>query len=274
MRQPSPPVSQLPFSVLRWAWLLLPILAAALQGDGTNRPNILLLLADDLGFSDLGCYGGEITTTNLDSLAQNGLRFTQFYNTARCWPSRAAILTGYYAQEVRRDEVAGVPSGMRGQRPAWAPLLSERLHTLGYRTYHSGKWHLDGQPLKNGFDHSYSLNDHDRYFAPQLHTEDDQPLPPIKPGSGYYATTAIADHAIRCLKEHATAHSNEPFFSFVAFTSPHFPVQAPITTIVMWKGGMRCDKDDGLACRRWESVAAPWPPSSDRSVRRIRSRMP
>lgn len=235
--------------------LVLSLFANVLYAGGTNRPNILLLLADDLGFSDLGCYGGEIATPNLDSLAENGLRFTQFYNTARCWPSRAAILTGYYAQEVRRDEVVGVPSGMRGQRPTWAPLISERLHPLGYRSYHSGKWHLDGQPLKDGFDHSYCLNDHDRYFAPQLLTEDDHPLPPVKPGTGYYATTAIADHAIRCLKEHASAYSNQPFFSFVAFTSPHFPVQAPAGDIARYQDRYT-DGWDALRQRRWTRMQA------------------
>src|SRR5207249_3024111 len=87
------------------------------------RPNILLIVADDMGFSDAGCYGGEVATPNLDALAKQGLRFTQFYNTARCWPSRAAILTGYYAQEVRRDTIPGIKSGGQGTRPAWARLL-------------------------------------------------------------------------------------------------------------------------------------------------------
>src|SRR5687767_1495698 len=105
------------------------------------RPNVVVILADDLGYSDLGCYGGEIRTPHLDGLARGGLRFTQFYNTARCWPSRAALLTGYYAQQVRRDTVAGVPSGGKGVRPKWAPLLPEMLRPLGYRSYHSGKWH-------------------------------------------------------------------------------------------------------------------------------------
>src|SRR5688572_12168451 len=87
------------------------------------RPNVLVIIADDLGFSDLGCYGGEIQTPNLDGLAKGGLRFTQFYNTARCWPTRGALLTGYYAQQVRRDTVPGLPSGGRGVRPPWARLL-------------------------------------------------------------------------------------------------------------------------------------------------------
>jgi arylsulfatase len=199
------------------------------------RPNILLLVADDMGFSDAGCYGGEIATPNLDALARNGLRFTQFYNTARCWPSRAALLTGYYAQQVRRDTVPGVRSGAQGTRPPWARLLPEMLQPLGYRSYHSGKWHVDGKPLENGFDRSYSLNDHDRHFTPRRHTEDDKPLPPVAAGSGYYSSTAIADHAIRCLQEHAARYASRPFFAFVAFTSPHFPVQAPAADVARYR---------------------------------------
>jgi arylsulfatase len=97
----------------------------------TGKPNILIILADDMGFSDAGCYGGEIATPNLDALARKGLRFTQFYNTARCWPSRAALLTGYYAQQVRRDTLPGIKSGGQGTRPPWARLLPELLQPLG-----------------------------------------------------------------------------------------------------------------------------------------------
>ena len=190
------------------------------------RPNVVIILADDMGFSDAGCYGGEIATPNLDALAKNGLRFTQFYNTARCWPSRAAILTGYYAQQVRRDTLPGIKSGSQGTRPPWARLLPEMLKPLGYRTYHSGKWHVDGLPLANGFDHSYSLNDHDRHFTPRQHTEDDKPLPPVEAKAGFYSTTAIADHAIKCLKEHAEKHADKPFLEYLAFTAPHFPLHA------------------------------------------------
>ncbi len=206
-----------------------------LPAAGALRPNILLILADDLGFSDLACYGGEISTPNLDSLAKGGLRFTQFYNTARCWPSRAAILTGFYAQQVRRDTVPGLTSGAVGTRPPWARLLPEMLRPLGYRSYHSGKWHVDGKPMQNGFDHSYSLNDHDRHFAPQLHTEDDVPVPAVPVGTGYYTTTAIADHAIKCLKEHAGKHPSQPFLEFLAFTAPHFPVQAPSEDVARYR---------------------------------------
>src|SRR6187200_365179 len=89
-----------------------------------NKPNIVLILADDLGYSDVGCYGSEIATPNLDGLAKNGLRFTNFYNTARCWPTHAALMTGYYPQQIRRDTVPGVKSGGQGTRPAWAQLIS------------------------------------------------------------------------------------------------------------------------------------------------------
>ena len=208
---------------------------AAVYAAAPAKPNILIILADDMGFSDPACYGGEIETPNLDALAKDGLRFTQFYNTARCWPSRAAILTGYYAQAVRRDTVSGVKSGVNGARPLWAPLLPEMLKQLGYRSYHSGKWHLDGRPLQNGFEHSYSLDDHDRYFTPRSHSEDGKSLPPVAADSGYYATTAIADHAIQWLKEHADKHADQPFFEFLAFTSPHFPLQAPAEDIARYR---------------------------------------
>ncbi|MFM7590618.1 MAG: sulfatase-like hydrolase/transferase, partial [Isosphaeraceae bacterium] len=139
--------------------LLFPTLVKA------TPPNIVVIMADDLGYSDLGCYGGEIRTPNLDQLAKNGLRFSQFYNTARCWPSRAALLSGYYAQQVRRDAIPGLePTGGQGTRPAWARLLPQYLQPLGYRSYHAGKWHVDGPVLAGGFDHSYALNDHDRNF--------------------------------------------------------------------------------------------------------------
>lgn len=190
------------------------------------RPNVLLILADDMGFSDAGSYGGEIATPNLDALAKNGLRFTQFYNTARCWPTRAAVMTGYYAQQVRRDTFSPRGGGQLGVRPSWAPLLSAMLQPLGYRTYHSGKWHIDGKPLQNGFDHSYDLEDHNHNFSPRLHFEDDKPVPPVQQGTGYYTTTAFADHAIAHLTEHAEKYSGQPFFEYLCFTAPHFPLQA------------------------------------------------
>ena len=192
-----------------------------------DKPNILIILADDLGFSDLGCYGGEIQTPNLDRLAARGLRFTQFYNTARCWPTRSALMTGYYAQQIRRDKIPGAPkTGGRGRRPAWAPLLPQLLKPAGYRSYHVGKWHIDGMPLAGGFDRSYYLKDQGRFFNPKRHWLDDKPLPPVEKGSRFYATTALADHAIRFLTEHAEKHPGKPFFQYLAFAAPHFPLHA------------------------------------------------
>ena len=217
------------------------------------RPNVLIIMADDLGFSDIGCYGGEIETPNLDRLAKNGLRFTQFYNTARCWPTRAALLTGYYAQQVRRDQLPGIRSGGRGRRPAWARLLPERLKPLGYRSYHSGKWHLDGMPLANGFDRSYYVRDQSRFFSPKVHWKDDRRLPPVKRGTSYYATTAIADHAVQCLKDHAANHKDKPFFHYLAFTAPHFPLHALPKDIAKYRQRYRKGWQN-VRRKRWERI--------------------
>lgn len=192
------------------------------------RPNVLLIMADDLGFSDLGCYGGEIATPNLDALAGEGLRFSQFYNTARCWPTRGALLTGYYPQQIRRDAMPGFPGGGgdKNRRPAWAKLVPERLREAGYRSYHTGKWHIDGMPCANGFDRSYYIQDQGRFFNPRKHYRDDQPLPPVEKDSGFYATVALGDHVVETLKEHAAEHADAPFFHYLAFAAPHFPLHA------------------------------------------------
>jgi arylsulfatase A-like enzyme len=203
--------------------LAIGLCVSATAAEPPDRPNVVVILADDLGYSDIGCYGGEIETPHLDKLAAGGIRFTQFYNTARCWPTRGALLTGFYAQQIRRDALPGIRSGGQGVRPKWARLLPNMLRPLGYRSYHSGKWHVDGHRLAGGFDRSYSLEDHNHYFGPRSHFEDDRKLPPA--GKDVYVTTAITDHAIKCLKQHAE-QSDEPFFSYVAFTAPHFPLHA------------------------------------------------
>ncbi len=230
------------------AFGLLPTL-----GYGAQRPNVVVILADDLGFSDLGCYGGEIATPNLDRLAAGGLRFTQFYNTARCWPTRAALLTGYYAQQVRRDTLPGIRSGGGGKRPAWARLLPEMLRPLGYRSYHSGKWHIDGMPIAGGFDRSYYLGDQNRFFSPRVHWRDDRKLPPVERDSGYYATTAIADHALECLREHAEHYAGKPFFHYLAFTAPHFPLHALAEDIARYRDKYRTDWEL-VRRQRWQRL--------------------
>lgn len=236
--------------LFRWVMaLLVAVLSAApaIAGDPPRRPNVVLILADDMGFSDVGCYGGEIATPNLDALASSGIRFTQFYNTARCWPSRAALLTGYYAQQVNRDP--------QGPRPKWAALLPELLARGGYRSYHSGKWHVDGPVLAGGFLRSYLLLDHNRNFYPKNHELDDRPLPPVEPGTNYYTTTEITSRAIEWLDGHLAdqAHVGDPFFLYVAFTTPHFPVQAPAEDVARQKGRYH-EGWDVLRERRWERL--------------------
>ncbi len=223
--------------VCRAAWIVWIVLCVALFASAARPaladrpPNFVVILADDLGWSDIGAYGGEIRTPNLDALALNGLRYTQFYNAGRCWPTRAAIMTGYYAQQVRMDP----PSG---PLPDWAQVVARPLKARGYRTYHSGKWHVFAAPrpkADGGFDRSYHIKTQDRYFSPLKTALDDRPLPQPKPESGYYMTTAIADYALRFLDEHERTHRKKPFFLYVAFTAPHFPLHALQSDIERYK---------------------------------------
>lgn len=190
------------------------------------KPNVVFILADDLGYSDLGCYGSEIATPNLDSLAKNGLRFTQFYNTARCWPTRGALMSGYYAQQIHRDGLPGVGGGGQGVRQKWARLLPDFLKPAGYRCYHSGKWHIDGKVLDGGFDRSLDMKNQGNFFTAKGNSIDDVPVKVPADEKDYYATIATADHAIDCLKDHAANHAAKPFFHYIPFIAPHFPLHA------------------------------------------------
>lgn len=191
----------------------------SLSGSADERPNFLVIIADDLGYSDVGCYGGEIATPHLDGLAEAGLRFTNFYNTARCWPTRAALMTGYYPQQIRRDAMPEAPRGFGsgGKRPEWAQTIAERLRPAGYRTYHSGKWHIDGKPAEHGFDRSNQTSRGPGFFE-TIKKKDRDP--------DYYRTIATAQHAIDCLQEHASEFPERPFFHYLAFHAPHFPLHA------------------------------------------------
>ena len=197
-----------------------------------KKPNFLVIVADDMGYSDAGCYGGEISTPNLDGLASNGVRFTQHYSTGRCWPSRTCILTGQYYQQVPRNPESG-------PLPDWRRTIPHYLKPMGYRCYHSGKWHVLYVPTiieHGGFDRSYYVRDYDRNFAVKDHQMDDRQLPPVEPGSGYYSTTAIAGNAIDFLKEHEQAHSEAPLFLYLAFIAPHFPLHAPEEDVGFYNG--------------------------------------
>ena len=171
-----------------------------------RKPNFVVILADDMGYSDAGCYGGDIDTPNLDKLAAGGLRFTQAYSTARCGPSRDCLLTGYYAQQTAADIMTP------GNTPEWTCFLPEYLKPQGYRCYHSGKWHIKFKALGGtGFDNSYMLLDENRYFAPRVQHLNEQPLPPVKASDNFYVTKAIGEHGVQFLKQHAAEHANDPF---------------------------------------------------------------
>jgi arylsulfatase A-like enzyme len=213
------------FWLLAILWLVAPWQGVVVAA--TPPPNVIFILADDLGYSDLGCYGSEIQTPRLDALAKEGLRFTQFYNTARCWPTRAALLAGYYAQQIQRDALPQFPAlGTKGVRPAWARLLPDFLKAAGYRNYHSGKWHIDGKILDAGFDRSFDVKNHGNYFSTKGNALDDKPVTVPADETGYYTTKATADHAIECLKDHAVQHKDKPFFHYIPFIAPHFPLHA------------------------------------------------
>ena len=229
--------------------VLLPQLGCGAGAGPGAKPNFVIIVADDMGFSDAGCYGGDIATPHLDGLAADGLRFTQFYSTGRCWPSRSCLMTGYYAQQVRMDP----PQGLL---PKWARLLPHHLKPLGYRCYHSGKWHVNGAPkpvADGGFDRSYVLHDHNRNFFPQDHWLDDVPLPPVPRDAGYYTTTAFTDRALEFLGEHTAQHAAAPFCLYLAYTVPHFPLQAPAEDIARYRGKFDAGWDVAHAAR-WQRV--------------------
>lgn len=236
---------------------LLAFASISMAGAESPKPNILLIMADDLGFSDLGCYGGEIATPNLDSVAANGLKFTQFYNTARCWPTRGSLMTGFYAQQIRRDTLPGIPSGggNRGKRPEWAVLAPKLLKLAGYRSYHTGKWHIDGMALEGGFDHSYMVKDQGRFFNPTKLWMDDKALPPVEKGTDYYATTALADHVIDVLTDHSENHAETPFFHYLAFAAPHFPLHGLPEDIAIYDEVYKAGWDV-VRQKRWQKMRA------------------
>ena len=198
------------------------------------RPNVVLILADDLGFSDLGCYGGEIRTPNLDRLGREGVRLSSFYNTARCSPSRASLLTGRHPHEtgigILTDDQR--PWGYPGTLSPDVPTVAEHLRSAGYATCLSGKWHLAADtavpngswPTRKGFDEFYGiLGGADDYFHPRGLFHNEERLAP--PSEEFYLTTAIGAHASEFVSK--TADDGKPFFLYLAFNAPHWPLHAP-----------------------------------------------
>ncbi len=207
-----------------------------------SRPNIIVILADDMGYSDIGAYGSEIETTNLDQLAGNGIRFRNFYNAARCCPTRAALLTGLYPHEAGMGGmVSGYnstpePGPYQGYLNEQCVTLAEVLKEAGYATYMSGKWHVGEKkahwPRKRGFDRYFGLiSGASSYFQlienqpiiRQMVLDDDRWTPPEE---GFYMTQSISDHAVDFLQRHFKADNKAPFFLYLAYTAPHWPLHA------------------------------------------------
>lgn len=200
-------------------------------GVANERPNIVFVLVDDLGYSDLGCFGGEIETPHLDQLAAGGVRFTQFYNESKCVESRSALLTGWTHHVSRNLQNRSVPT------------LAERLKLEGYRTLMVGKWHLADTPRQRGFDRYFGfLNGAVNFWTgaptgpdktPQFLLDDD-PYP--IPDSGFYTTDAFTDYAIDFIDEAVTVDDPKPFFLYLAHNAPHYPLHAPEAEIEKYRG--------------------------------------
>jgi arylsulfatase len=213
-----------------------------------SRPNVLIILADDLGYSDLGAYGGEIATPNLDALAAGGLWFTQFNSTPRCSPSRASLLTGLHPHQCG----IGILTGRFGEGDYEGNLnrrcvtMAEVLDAAGYRCYGTGKWHLTDHddfdapngswPTERGFHHHYgSLGGVDSYYWPKFLYRDRQRLN-VGADEDFYYTDAISDATVGYLRRHAAEHPGRPFFQYVAYTAPHWPLHAREEDIAKYAG--------------------------------------
>ena len=233
--------------MLKPIFLILGLLAAEAPAAEAKKPNIVVILVDDMGFSDLGCYGSEIATPNLDSLAAGGLSFSQFYNTGRCCPTRAALLTGLYSHQAGIGGMVneGGVDGYRGDLNKHCVTIAEVLRTAGYSTYMTGKWHVTKSvgpnvpeemkfnwPLQRGFDHYFGIIDGKaNYFHPESLTRDNTQLPP--PKENFYTTDAFVDNAIQFVD---SGPKEKPFFLYLAFNAPHFPLMAPAADIAKYRG--------------------------------------
>lgn len=207
-----------------------------------QKPNIILIIADDLGYSDLGIYGSEISTPNLNSLAKKGVVFQEFYTASVGSPSRASVLTGLYPHQAG----VGYFFGNLGQAPyqGWlnnsSLTLGEVLQSAGYNTLHAGEWGVSqgeqGTALKRGFNHSFLSENSGSYFDSQeVKYKLDGKLYPVADGS-YYLTDLITDHAISFIHEGQSAKQKKPFFLYLAYTAPHWPIHAPADDVIKYRG--------------------------------------
>ena len=228
-----------------------------------TKPNILLILNDDMGYSDLGCYGGEVNTPQLDALAANGLRYTQFYNTARCCPSRASLLTGLHPHQADVGHMMGDDGidGYLGDLNPNSVTIAEALKTGGYTAYMSGKWHVTRHvngpkhnwPSQRGFDDFYGIIiGAASYFQPRTLTRNNERIEPE--GDDYFITDVITDEAVRQIRNHTTNHQDRPFFQYVAYTAPHWPLHAHPEDIARYKDRFEAGWDQLRAERRQRMI--------------------
>ncbi|MCG8307316.1 MAG: arylsulfatase [Cytophagales bacterium] len=219
----------------------------------TQRPNIIVILSDDMGYSDIGCYGGEINTPNLDRLAEKGLRFTQFYNSARCCPTRASLLTGVYPHQAGIGLMVNDRNlpGYKGDLGSNVCTIAEVLRDRGYRTYMSGKWHVTRHkesngpkfnwPLQRGFEKFYgTIAGAGSFYDPATLCRGNTFITPLNDSlyqpKIYYYTNAISDNAIEFLKDHRKESPEKPFFMYVAYTAAHWPLHALPEDIEKYRG--------------------------------------
>ena len=225
-----------------------------------DRPNIIYIMSDDMGYSDIGCYGSEIATPHLDSLAENGLRFTQFYNTARCCPTRASLLTGLYPHQAGIGHMMSDlgHDGYRGELNQHCVTIPEALKSAGYKSYMAGKWHVTSKtnpkndadksnwPRQRGFDRFYgTIHGAGSFFDPNTLTRENTFVSPVtdadypaeqRANGEFYYTDAIADHATRYVLEHHYQDGDKPFFMYVSFTAAHWPMHALPKDIAKYEG--------------------------------------
>jgi arylsulfatase A-like enzyme len=241
-------------SLLKNILTIVGLIASLATAAPAAKPNIVIIMSDDMGYSDAGCFGSEIDTPNIDRLAKEGLRFTQFYNTSRCCPTRASLMTGVYPHQAGVGHMTWKQLDLPGYRSDLSkqtPTIAELLKTAGYGTYMAGKWHLtindlpnkpkDNWPRQRGFDRFYGMiTGSGSYYDPRMLVRENTPISPAaddeyKP-EHYYFTDAIADQSARYIREHHAAHADQPLFLYTAFTSPHWPLHAPPETIAKYKG--------------------------------------
>jgi len=227
--------------------------AVAGGAEAAARPNIILIMSDDMGISDIGCYGSEIDTPVLDGLAANGVRFTQFYNTARCCPTRASLMTGLYPHQAGVGHMMGDRGvdGYRGNLNKNCMTIAEVLKTAGYSAYMAGKWHVTKEthpkddadkfnwPCQRGFDRFYgTIHGAGSLWDPNTLTRDNKYITPVndpeyQPKETWFYTDAISDNAAKFIREHK---GDNPFFVYVAYTAAHWPMHAPEKDIAKYKG--------------------------------------